>query len=163
MRADIYWVTPRLAILARPRPGDWLQDEVASWREQGIEVVVSLLEIHEELELGLTDEAAICEEAGLHFVALRIADRGVPVDVTAVAGLVDQLANRVVGVHCRAGVGRSALFAACVLVAQGLDADEALTRIAGARGVEVPDTEEQREWVRRFALRRKFPLPGGEG
>ena len=36
MRADIYWIadTPsgRLAILGRPRSGDWLSDEIADWK-----------------------------------------------------------------------------------------------------------------------------------
>ena len=42
MKAQLYWIdTPaarRFAILSRPRGGDWLDDEVRSWREQGIEL-----------------------------------------------------------------------------------------------------------------------------
>jgi hypothetical protein len=33
-----------LAIMARPRAGDWLDGEIAGWRAQGIGVIVSLLE-----------------------------------------------------------------------------------------------------------------------
>ena len=33
----------RLAIMARPRAGDWLEDEISGWRAQGVEIVVSLL------------------------------------------------------------------------------------------------------------------------
>lgn len=45
--------TGQLAILARPRGGDWLEDEIRGWRSSGIEMVVSLLELEEQDELGL--------------------------------------------------------------------------------------------------------------
>jgi protein-tyrosine phosphatase len=56
-----------------------------------------------------------------------------------------------VAVHCRQGVGRSALLAACILAALGDRPDLAFERIAKARGCPVPDTPEQREWANRFA------------
>ncbi|HWC29037.1 MAG TPA: protein-tyrosine phosphatase family protein, partial [Dehalococcoidia bacterium] len=55
-----------------------------------------------------------------------------------------------VGVHCRGGVGRSAIVAACTLVAAGLAAGEAQQRIALARRVEVPETDEQRNFIHGF-------------
>jgi protein-tyrosine phosphatase len=54
-------------------------------------------------------------------------------------------------IHCRQGVGRSALIAACVLVLNGVSVDKAFELIENARGCSVPDTEEQREWVVQFA------------
>ena len=53
-------------------------------------------------------------------------------------------------IHCRAGIGRSSLIAACVLVRAGHDVNSAFDTIAKARGVEVPDTEAQRAWVSTF-------------
>lgn len=50
-------------------------------------------------------------------------------------------------IHCRQGVGRSALVAACVLVICGATVDEAFYRVENARGCPVPDTPEQRDWV----------------
>ena len=48
MSPDLYWIVGpwrgRLAIAARPRGGDWLDDELSGWRQAGIDVVVSLLE-----------------------------------------------------------------------------------------------------------------------
>ena len=38
----------RLAIVPRPRGGDWLEDEVRAWREAGVDIVVSALEADEE-------------------------------------------------------------------------------------------------------------------
>lgn len=51
MRPKVYWIdlpmAGRLAIMARPRAGDWLEDEISGWRAQGVEIVVSLLEQEE--------------------------------------------------------------------------------------------------------------------
>src|SRR5215472_6743301 len=63
MSADIYWITNvpggRLAILGRPRAGDWLCDEIADWKAPGVTDVISLLQSHEIRELGLTREVEI--------------------------------------------------------------------------------------------------------
>ena len=37
----------RMAIMARPRPDDWLDVDVADWRARGLDVIVSLLEPEE--------------------------------------------------------------------------------------------------------------------
>jgi protein-tyrosine phosphatase len=55
--------------------------------------------------------------------------------------------GKAVAVHCRAGIGRSALIAACVLVRSGYDVDGAFDTIAKARGMAVPDTQAQHDWV----------------
>jgi hypothetical protein len=47
----------KLAMSARPRGGDWLKDDVAKWREAGIDTVLSLLTADEERDLDLRDEA----------------------------------------------------------------------------------------------------------
>jgi len=47
MRAEIYWIDGtwpgRLAIMPRPRGGDWLEDELRDCRRQGVVTLVSLL------------------------------------------------------------------------------------------------------------------------
>lgn len=57
MRPEIFWIDAslpgRIAIMPRPRAGDWLADEVAGWRAEGVDVVVSLLEPHEVAGFGL--------------------------------------------------------------------------------------------------------------
>ena len=82
MRAEIYWVqgpwTGRLAIMPRPRGGDWLEDEVRDWRSAGIDVVVCTLTSDEVAELNLAQEAALCEANGIEYLAFPIVDRGVP-------------------------------------------------------------------------------------
>ena len=42
--------------MPRPRAGDWLNDEIAGWRSEGIDVVVSLLEADEIADLGLAED-----------------------------------------------------------------------------------------------------------
>jgi protein-tyrosine phosphatase len=139
--------------MPRPRAGDWLEDEIASWRRSGLDVIVSLLEDAEVAELGLRQEQELCERAGLTFLRLPIPDRGLPQSRAEVARLVESIvehlrAGRGVGIHCRIGVGRSALVAACVLMALGTPLDSAWSAIAKARGLTAPDTPEQRAWPR---------------
>jgi protein-tyrosine phosphatase len=156
MKADVYWVRGpwrgRLGIVPRPRGGDWLRDEVRSLRDTGLEMVASLLTPDEAVELGLEQEKAFMQKEGLRFRAFPIPDYGVPSSRKAFAGFLGELhkvleSGKNVGVHCRQGIGRSSLVVAALLVFSGEEPDEAFRRIAKARGREVPDTEEQRQWV----------------
>jgi len=150
----------RLAIAPRPRGGDWLEDDVRELRRLGLDILVSMLEPTEAAELGLSGEGSVCARTGLDFVSIPIQDRGVPESGLRFAAAVAELHARVaagaaIGVHCRACIGRSSLIAAAVLVASGLSPSEAWRRLESARGVPVPDTEEQRNWLECFgALRR---------
>jgi len=143
--------------MARPRAGDWLDDEIAGWQAEGIDIVVSLLEPDEVSELGLHQEADLCREHKIDFISFPIPDRGVPAslrDAEALARLMSlrMAEDKAVAVHCRAGIGRSALVAASALVCSGFHPDAAFESIGRARGVRVPDTDEQRDWVGTFHL-----------
>lgn len=160
MRADVYWVPGpwrgRLGVVPRPRGGDWLGDEVRSWRAAGLDAVVSLLTPAENAELDLQEEAVRALEEGLEYHAFPIPDYGVPRSRQDLIGLVRRLeaaleAGKSIGVHCRQGIGRSSLLVASLLVSAGEDPEEAFRRIEKARGRPVPDTAEQREWVARLA------------
>jgi protein-tyrosine phosphatase len=143
--------TGRVAVVGRPRGGDWLEDELASLRREGFEELVSLLCADEEEALGLTGEAEAAARVGLAYVAMPVTDRGVP-DVERVRPVLARLARRVedggaVAVHCRMGIGRSCLVAASLLRLGGVASEEAWRRVEAARGCAVPDTVEQRAWV----------------
>jgi protein-tyrosine phosphatase len=145
----------RLGIAARPRADDWLVDEIDQWRSSSVDVVVSLLEPHEIHDLGLEAERDRCIAAGITFLSLPIPDRGVPASLTKTRELVAACKERLAAgdgviIHCRAGIGRSSMIAACVLVALGHGPDEAFIRIATARGLPVPDTQAQAEWAAAF-------------
>jgi protein-tyrosine phosphatase len=56
-----------------------------------------------------------------------------------------------VALHCRQGIGRSAMIAAAALISGGQNAETALSTIRRSRGLEVPETHAQREWVSDFS------------
>lgn len=146
----------RLAIVPRPRGGDWLQDEAISMKNAGVDILVSMLRSEEAAELGLTAEADACRTAGIEFKSFPIQDREVPSSLASFAAFVDQLraelhSGRSVAVHCRASIGRSSLLLAGVLCAEGFAPEEAFKRLAKARGLQVPDTAEQVQWIEMFA------------
>ncbi len=170
MNPEVFWIDcvkeGRLGIMARPRGGDWLDGEIRSLAEAGIKVLVSLLTADELAELELQDEERLCGECGIRLISFPIPDRGVPSSMPEAAKIValiwDELrAGEKVAIHCRMGVGRSALVAACRLTSQGIGVDEAFAMISRARGFSVPDTEEQKEWVKGFAEFRDGH--GGDG
>ncbi|HXU38927.1 MAG TPA: hypothetical protein VN937_21415 [Blastocatellia bacterium] len=156
MASNIYWLEGpwrgRLAIIPRPRGGDWLRDEVSDWGKAGIGVVASLLTPDEVAELDLEAEKEICEANEIRFVGFAIPDRGVPASNAAASTLVHDLEESLakgetVAVHCRQSVGRSAMIAAYLMVITGEDARVAFRRISSARGRSVPDTPDQERWV----------------
>jgi protein-tyrosine phosphatase len=159
MKSEIYWIDGpwpgRLAIMPRPRSGDWLEDEIKAWHRAGIEVVVSLLDDEEVEELNLADEPQLAMRAGIEFVTFPIRDREVPDSRRSTLELLRRLdsdltAGRRVALHCRAGIGRSAIIAAALLALAGMDVGAAFHAITRARGCPLPDTREQREWVEQF-------------
>ncbi len=153
MLSELYWIevgaTPKLAIMARPRAGDWLEDEVGHWKRSGVEVVVSLLEAEEIEDLDLRMEAPLCLKAGIEYLPFPIRDRGVPNNINDALRFASEVAGsgKVVAIHCRAGIGRSSIMAAAVMVSRGVGAEAALLAISAARRTQVPDTDAQREWV----------------
>jgi protein-tyrosine phosphatase len=160
MQVKIYWIngieSGRLGIMPRPRGGDWLEDEIHSLKMSGVDAVVSLLESDEMTELDIAEEKSFCEANSISYISFPIRDRNIPLSKRDALEFIRMLANllqdgRSVVIHCRQGVGRSALIAACVLVINGISVDKAFELIENARGCPVPDTEEQRRWVARFA------------
>jgi hypothetical protein len=140
---SVYWIhaefAGRLAIVPRPRGGDWLAEDVAALKAAWIDVLVSLLEPDEVLELGLAEESRRCSDAGIAFLSLPVPDGGVPERPQEFLALAEDLrlrvaAGRTVGVHCRAGIGRSSLLAAAILVLSGASPEEARNRVSAARG-----------------------------
>jgi protein-tyrosine phosphatase len=155
---NLYWLEEcgfRLAIMARPRGGDWLADDVGFLKKIGVEVVVSTLTAEESEELDLLEELTACESQGLTFRNFRIKDRSVPENLHAFREFLNKLVGdaregRAIVIHCRAGIGRSSLVAACLLTVLGISTGEALQLLEEARKCPVPDTPEQRDWIMAF-------------
>jgi protein-tyrosine phosphatase len=96
-----------------------------------------------------------------------IPDHGVPTSDEVMTRILATLSaaldsGQIVYLHCRAGIGRSAMVAGCYLVEQGMSGDEALEALQNcwqqsAKSLDwvcVPETDDQYEYVRGWALRR---------
>jgi protein-tyrosine phosphatase len=158
--ARLHWIdlsSPgRLATAARPRADDWLDDAIAGWAADGVDIVVCLLELSEVHELGLQREEELCRSHGFAFISFPIPDYSLPESRQEASRLARRLVGeleqgRSIVIHCRAGIGRSSTIAACTMICAGICAADALSRIEAARGVRVPDTEAQREWMMAFS------------
>jgi protein-tyrosine phosphatase len=154
MRAEMYEIPcpqGKLATMPRPRGNEWLKGEIVSLKNCGVTDLVSMLTMSEEVEVGLLFEPEFCEEVGIRFHRCSLPDRTIPLQPgfdLFVASLLPVLKKGgFIAVHCRAGIGRSTIVAAALLMGLGLTAKDAIERIAEARGFEVPDTEEQLEFI----------------
>jgi protein-tyrosine phosphatase len=160
MRAQLYSIqglpSGQISIMARPRGGDWLLDEVKALREAGVDVLVSLLTPDEVMELDLKEEAECCGRQAVIYLSFPIPDRSTPPFSASTFTFLEQLkvhlsGGQQVALHCRQGLGRAALMAASVLVLTGFSPDQAFDLLSSARGYPVPETEEQRAWVVAFS------------
>jgi protein-tyrosine phosphatase len=147
----------RLSTMPRP-PGDSnLTAAMTSLRARGTDILVSALTPWEETELGLTDEARAATAAGMEFHPIPIGDFGIP-NRDEITPTLTHLLERLHGgahvvAHCWAGIGRSSLIAASLLVMDGVTPDRAWQLISDARGVAVPETDEQRAWINPFHVK----------
>lgn len=160
MSTKLYWADGRwpgrLALAARPRGDDWLEDEIADWRRQGVDTVASLLTAEEEKDFGLSAEERHVRAQGMRFVSFPIPDREVPDSDAKVAAALEKLdadlsSGKNVVVHCRQGIGRTGLMAAGLLIMKGLNPEAAIKRLTAARGTPVPETAAQRRWIDHYA------------
>ncbi|MCZ7541186.1 MAG: hypothetical protein M5U29_15005 [Anaerolineae bacterium] len=153
------WVRPG-ALLAGPYPAP-RDDEAARARLRallaaGITVFVDLTEEGERppyLET-LRGEAAQGGRGAVHY-RLAIPDFGVP-DAAHMAAILDTIdgalaTGQAVYVHCLGGVGRTGTVVGCYLARHGAGGEEALRRVAALLGEGSPETEAQRQFVRRWA------------
>lgn len=162
---QLHWVDGpwpgKLALAARPRGGEWLDDEIQGWQKEGIAAVVSLLTPEEELDLDIAAEASTVTAHGMKFCSFPISDRQVPDSESLLSQTLRQLDTQLetganVVIHCRQGVGRTGLVAACLLVMNGIKPEVALEQLSGVRGLAVPETPEQRLWILEYA--KKFSV-----
>jgi len=145
----------RLAVCSRPRAGTWLDDDIAALRDANLDMLVSALTPEEITRLGIEDVPARCRAHNVEFIHFPVGNLQVPRADLAVAAFARWLAalgeGRGLAVHCFASVGRAPTLVAALLVMGGVPALEAWRRIEAVRGRQVPDTNEQHDWVFQFA------------
>lgn len=156
MIAEIFWITDSLATMPHPRGNDWLEDEIISFKNFGVDVIVSLLEPNEIIELELEKERSFCRQYEIEFLNFPVSDFQTPESSEETFSFVKKLNNFIlekkkVGIHCRQGIGRSSIIAACILILQGINIENAFALISEKRQCKVPDTQAQIDWVKNFA------------
>lgn len=153
-----------LYLMARPSSGERLQQEFAAIRTMGIDRIVSLLEPQEAMNIGLGDEQKIAEAHSMEFLSYPIPDMALPVSLNSFALFTRQLNRDCTKgvntlVHCHAGIGRTGLIAAGVLLHSDYSAVDAFSHLSEKRGTQVPDTPEQYEWIVTHASQIVKPIP----
>ena len=106
--------------------------------EKDIQTVISLTSL-DEIRTKAPDYAKAIEAGSLPFnrISFPIRDFSVPDDRDAYLRLVKETASNIAGgesmlVHCAAGIGRTGMFAASVLLALGLKKPDALAHVRAA-------------------------------
>ncbi|SDR45510.1 dual specificity protein phosphatase family protein [Pseudovibrio sp. Tun.PSC04-5.I4] len=154
MKPSIYPISAdypgQLFLMPKPS-GEWLDEDMQYYRSIGVDLVMSMLEHTEAIELSLQNESRICSENRMDFLNFPIPDRGLP-ERQGFKEIVTHVSKRLkqhegVAIHCRAGIGRSGLLACCVMAGFVGSAQAAIEIVSGARGVQVPDTSEQRAFI----------------
>jgi len=156
MQAEMYKVGTIgkgfFAIMARPSLEENDPASVVNISRLDINLVVSLLEINEARTLGLDAEREQARALGMQFVSFPIPDMGIPTSVEEFASLSKMLLKQIDAganllVHCHAGIGRSGLLAAGILLHCNLNPQQAFAHVSKMRGVRVPETPEQEDWL----------------
>ena len=156
MQAEMYKVGTMgngfLAIMACPSIDPEAPASVANIARLGIRQIVSLLEPTEARNLGLEAERLEVKACEMGFMSFPIPDMGLPASVEDFTQITQMLFRQVNAgintlVHCRAGIGRSGLLAAGVLLHTGMNAEEAFAYVSRMRGIRVPETPEQHDWL----------------
>ena len=153
-----------LKIVTRPRGGDWLDHDLQLLQGYGVGILVSLLEAHEEAELGLSRESDVAISLDFEFLRMRVPDRSTPAASTTAWAFAENLWRRLEGgdsvaLHCRLSVGRAPLLACLILMASGLSSEEAIARVSEARGLKVPETSEQEDWLTKLGQAETLTPP----
>lgn len=138
-------------IFAGPRPSLPFAETAAALREAGVSTIACLLE-RGGMPPALGQAYAA---AGLELLAFPIADMGVPESAAAFRAFLRDLRARVesgesVYLHCFAGLGRTGLALACLLVMAGEPAASAVATVRAAYRREAVETPEQRRFIEAF-------------
>ncbi len=138
------------------RREDWNQFEAAA-ADCKIQGIVCLADDAEIASKSPSYAKVLGEKFPYQLYSFPIPDFGVPTEESDFRAFIESVAKRVrdgdfLLAHCGAGIGRTGMFASCLLIALGCSTDEAHTAVKAAGSG--PETDEQRQLVLRFASQR---------
>ncbi|PTA69483.1 cyclin-dependent kinase inhibitor 3 family protein [Deinococcus arcticus] len=130
--------------------------DVQALAQMGANVLAPLLEDFEFDLLGMEGYHAAAQAHALELAPFPIPDGRAPLDAAAFAAYLDELMThlldgRRVVVHCRGGLGRAGLTAACLLVQAGLGAQAAIDLVRQSRSPHAIETAGQEAFIYAFA------------
>jgi len=158
----LYWIHQfaegNLATMAAPRLDDQFENTILNWKDEGVDVVVSMLE-NSEIPNLLDAERALCEEFGMEFFSVPIRDKTVPDSVELFADVARQLAERIGRVRAAtlAVTIMSALAIACVFsgaqsVQRCLHAQHTWSTTFSKKKDKTSMNQRARSWSRNWAM-----------
>jgi ADP-ribosyl-[dinitrogen reductase] hydrolase len=131
-----------------------LEADLQTIQAWGASAVLSLVEPHEFARLGVPDFAQAIARTPLQWIQVPITDMATPGPASLAAwrahgpALLRALnSGQRVLVHCAAGLGRTGMLVAKLLVLNGVGAEEAIAQVRRARPGTI-ETEAQADWVR---------------
>ncbi|WP_135795807.1 protein-tyrosine phosphatase family protein [Hydrogenovibrio crunogenus] len=142
-----------LSVMPKPRT-EQLQQDIFSYKEQGVTHVISLLKPAEIEAFQMREEADICKSYQLSFTHFPIKDMDVP-DVSALKELNLELKQQLskgahIAIHCHGGRGRAGTVAISLMIEHGYDATEAMKIASKARGDKMPVCDLQVEFIHSY-------------
>ena len=157
---DIYCIKTlksngNLFISPRPRGNDWLEDEIQHFKKNKITILINALTFSEIYELELEKEEQYCKKYHINYLSYPIDDRSVPLSKKEFLKFTLDLSEKLfkgenILIHCRQGIGRSSLLVVGILMhITNFSVNELFTQVSISRGEIVPDTLEQKNWLRK--------------
>ena len=132
-------------------------DHIAAW---GANVVITLIEPHELVELRVPTLGAEVQSRHMRWLHLPIADYSIPTKKfelawkTVAPSLQEALdAGQNILVHCKGGLGRAGTIAARLLVEAGVPARDSIALVRARRGPNAIETPEQELYVKNLSTR----------
>ena len=147
-----------LYISSCPGIGRDLATDIKTIQDLNIVIVLSLLEEHELSHLGAKSLLKELSVKNIQWMRFEIENFGVPKfsQYALLNQNINTISNDIINgknilIHCMAGLGRTGMIAALILIKLGIDINQSIKLIRNIRPGSI-ETEEQEKFVRNFKL-----------
>jgi len=145
-----------LIMMPKPPGANQLPGFIQYLKSRDVNVMVSLLQFEEINSFSLVNEGFECEAQAIDFINFQIKDHSTPQFFVPFNHLIEKLCKEIkkdrnIAIHCYAGIGRTGIIAASLLIKMGMQVDEALIALSQTRGLRVPETLQQITWLHRHS------------